>query len=69
MRVQLRMVQFESAEEFPQGLGATWEPVSIDLAENESIAHVQATLGGRNCGFNYLRAVTTVWILSAETNT
>lgn len=62
-RYRLRMIEFESDEQYPQGHGATWEPVEIDVGEDERIVHVTAGLTHRRCTFNFLRPTVTVWVI------
>ena len=62
-RYRLRMIEFESEDQYPQGEGATWEPVEIEVEEEERIFHVTAGLTRRRCTFNFMRPTVTVWVI------
>lgn len=64
-RVSIRSVKFEGDQDYIQGIGMTWDPVVVDLEEDEEIVFVEASATPERASFNCVRSVVRVWIASA----
>lgn len=64
-RYTIRLLEFEGQREYPQGYGMQWDPIDVDLDEDEQIVEIKNDYTGGS--FNYLKPVTRVWIAKKVT--